>query len=297
MNPKGFILTNKYYEYSGIVNQANRIKEEFLKLGYDLPIIKNGNGFYIDENSKIVSNLSSYDFCVFLDKDKYTGTALETLGIRTFNKISSIIDCDDKTLTFLRIAGSNVKIPKTIPSPLCYNSDAVIDETYLKEVAKELGYPFVFKLGYSSLGKGVFLVKDFNEFLKLSNEYKFEAKCYQEFISSSYGKDVRIICIGGKFFSAIERVSETDFRSNGYLGGKGRKVEVSKEFISVAEKVAKLLKLDYMGIDLLYGKNNEPILCEVNSNAFFTLSESVTGKNVAKAYAEYIISQVNGEKK
>ena len=89
----------------------------------------------------------------------------------------------------------------------------------------------------------------------------------------------------------MQRKSETDFRSNVELGGEGKIVDVPKEFIEVAENTAKVLNLDYCGIDLLYGKDCEPIVCEVNSNAFFGGIERVTGKNVAKAYAEYLLSK------
>ena len=50
--------------------------------------------------------------------------------------------------------------------------------------------------------------------------------------------------------------------------------------------------LDYCGVDLLYGDNNEPIVCEVNSHAFFGGIEKVTGVNVAKAYAKYILNKI-----
>ena len=91
------------------------------------------------------------------------------------------------------------------------------------------------------------------------------------------------------------RYSTTDFRSNSALGGNQKPFEPSKDFIEVAEKVATLLDLDYMGIDLLFGSNGEPILCEVNSNAFFTAMENVCNVNVAKAYAEHIVKTVKNK--
>ena len=93
----------------------------------------------------------------------------------------------------------------------------------------------------------------------------------------------------------MQRKSETDFRSNAELGGKGYAYTPNAEFIAVAEKVAEILNLDYMGIDLLFGENGEPIVCEVNSNAFFGVMEQVSGVNVAKKYAEYIIKTVYGK--
>ncbi|MEG2116932.1 MAG: RimK family alpha-L-glutamate ligase, partial [Clostridia bacterium] len=64
------------------------------------------------------------------------------------------------------------------------------------------------------------------------------------------------------------------------------------QFIQISEKVAEILDLDYCGIDLLFGENGEPIVCEVNSNAFFGGIETVTHLNVAKRYAEYIYNLI-----
>ena len=53
------------------------------------------------------------------------------------------------------------------------------------------------------------------------------------------------------------------------------------------------MHIEYAGIDLLFGENDEPILCEINSNAFFEEFEKVTGINAAAAFAEMVISKVN----
>ena len=73
----------------------------------------------------------------------------------------------------------------------------------------------------------------------------------------------------------------------------GRFSEVVK---AAAEKCARVLCLDYCGVDLLFGDDDKPYVCEVNSNAFLGGIEAATGVNVAKAYAEYIIETVNKNK-
>lgn len=93
----------------------------------------------------------------------------------------------------------------------------------------------------------------------------------------------------------MERHSERDFRSNVELGGSAREVLVTEEMRHVAAVVSRTLSLDYCGIDLLYGKEGF-LVCEVNSNAFFGGIERVTGKNIAKRYAEYISDLVYGAK-
>ena len=291
---KGVIVVNAYCNLPSMLNQSLRLKEEFYKLGVEISIIKNDYYFNVNNNCEIDGEFENCDFCIYLDKDKYLGQFLEKKGIKTFNNISSIGVCDDKMQTYLSLIGSKINAPKTISAPLNYVNEEV-SFTELEKIANILKFPLVVKLSYSSLGKGVFLVNDINEFYNVVNAHKNDAKIYQEYVSSSFGKDARLICVGKKYLCAMLRKSTTDFRSNAELGGKGYEFIPNNEFIKVAEKVAEILNLDYMGIDLMFGKNGEPILCEVNSNAFFGVMEKVSGVNVAKAYAEYVYKSIYKE--
>ena len=99
-----------------------------------------------------------------------------------------------------------------------------------------------------------------------------------------------MIVIGGKSVAAMERVAqEGEFRSNVELGGKGRVITLSETYAETAEKAAQVLGLDYCGVDILETENG--LICEVNSNAFFEGIESVTGVNVARAYAKHILGK------
>ena len=115
---------------------------------------------------------------------------------------------------------------------------------------------------------------------------------YQEFVSSSEGRDERIIVIGKKAVAFMQRKNDKDFRANIELGGKAYFDVPPCEFVQVAQKVAEILDADYLGVDLLYDKSGLPLVCEVNSNAFFNGIESATGINIAAQYAEYIIKTV-----
>lgn len=293
---KGFIVRNAYFNAEQLEYQVGSIKRELENLGVAVDVVYNGYDCYLDDCANVITPYKDYDFCVYLDKDKYLGAMIETQGIPVFNKPRSIEICDDKLLTIIALSGKSVKVPKTFSAPLCFTKGAKVDENGVQKIIDELSLPLVAKKSFSSLGKGVFLINTKQELIDFINQNSFEPKIYQEFISSSYGRDIRIICIGKKYYSAMERYSESDFRSNSALGGKAKKVSPAKEYIEIAEKVANVLDLDYMGIDLLIGKDGEPIVCEVNSNAFFSTMDEVCGVNVAKAYAEYIVNKVGKNK-
>ena len=278
------ILINPYLDKASEFYQAERLKEEFSALGVLCDTRKNVSLAEIGDG--ILETLSKeYDACVYLDKDKYVPRMLEERGMRLFNRAAAVELCDDKMLTHIALAG-RVAMPRTIPAPLCYKEGAKCER-----VGESLGFPVVVKECFGSFGKQVYLAKDRGELERLSEELKFRPHLYQEFIEESAGRDLRVLCVGKNPIAAMKRTSEHDFRSNIGLGGKGEPFEPDGEVRRIAETVVSSLGLDYCGIDLLFGKKGY-LVCEVNSNAFFEGIERVTGVNVARAYAEYIVSEI-----
>ena len=289
---KGVIIINAFRIPNESVYQAERLKVEFEKLNVNVDIIDDGYLRAMVIDGSLSTEFSNYDFVVYLDKDKYLSSILEKSGLRLFNSHSSIRVCDDKGETYIALANSGISMPKTIFGALCYSKDCKINQATVCQIIDKIGLPLVVKECYGSMGKGIYLVNNRDELLDVMEKVKLKPHLFQEYLPYKKGVDVRVIVIGGKAVASMERRNEDDFRSNVAQGGDGVKVELSKEFKKTAEKVAKTLKLDYCGVDLLYGKDEKPFVCEVNSNAFIGGIEKVTGINVAKLYAEYIIKQI-----
>ena len=290
---RGLILTNAYVNTGDIAYQPDRLKQEFELLGVSADVLP--NDFFAVEISggNIVHSLQKYDFCIFLDKDKYVLKAIEKCGIPTYNGYEQITACDDKMLTFLELANCGIPMPKTLPGLLCFDSNATVKEQSVDIIIEKLGLPVIVKECFGSLGKGVHLAKTKDELTDICQRIKTKPHLFQQFVSSSYGKDVRVIVIGDEVVGAILRASDSDFRSNISSGGHGEKFKLSTEMKDLSLKVASLLKLKYCGMDFLFDLNGKPLLCEVNSNAFFKGFESVTGINVAKKYAEFILKDLS----
>lgn len=288
---KGIIITNAYTQLKSADYQALRLCDEFQKLGITAKTVKNKEFPCIIKDNKILNDYAEFDFAVYLDKDKYIAKMLEKKGIRLFNSADSIALCDDKMQTHIALSERGIPMPDTLPGALCYTNDAVIPDEMVDAVIEKLSLPMVVKESYGSLGKGVYLVSDRCELKTVMEKLKCTPHMFQKYIAESRGCDVRIIVIGGRYLCAMTRKSDTDFRSNIELGGVGMKFTPPDEYIEIAEKSARILDLDYCGIDILMGKDGG-LVCEVNSNAFFGGMEKTTGENVAKAYAEYIRSRI-----
>ena len=285
---KGVILTNAYKDIPQTRSQCARLKEELEKLHVSIDIMR--NDFFaanITSGGEIASKLSGYDFCIYLDKDKYISYMLEKAGIRLFNSARAIELCDDKMTTALALSNSGIPMPKTLPGLLCYDESAPLNEQALRIVEEELGYPVIVKSSFGSMGTGVFKAENFEELKGAASALKMQPHLFQQYIAESAGRDIRVIVIGGKAVAAMERISGGDFRSNIAIGGRGLKIDMPVQVKEMAEKAAALLNLDYCGADILFGKEGF-YLCEVNSNAFFDGIEAATGVNIAKLYANHI---------
>ena len=273
--------------------KIDRFTEEFNKLNVHVDVFVNNGTLAAIENNDVVINLPKADFVLYLDKDIYLARLLEKAGYRLFNKADFLKFCDDKMLTFIGCANKGIKMPKTIAGPLVYSTLKPSNYEFLDKVINELGLPMVVKKVYGSLGEGVYLVKTKEELKNLYTEIARNPIVFQEYIPSSFGKSIRVLIIDGKVFGAFIRKNDRDFRSNFGDNADGEPLTNGEKYLSFAEDIADKLNIEYAGIDLLVCQDGSPILCEINSNAFFEEFEKVTHLNVAKAYAEMVIKKVS----
>ena len=272
-----------------------RFKEEFAKMNCSLDVFANDGTLAFVKNNEVVVNIPKADFVLYLDKDIYLARLLEKAGYRLFNKADFIKFCDDKMLTFIGCSNLGIKMPTTFAGPLVYSSMKASNFDFLDTVIEELGFPMVVKKVYGSLGEGVYLVNDKEELIKLYKEIARNPIVFQRYIKTSYGKSIRVLIINGKVFGGFVRKNDADFRSNYGCDAGGEKLKDFEKYLGFAKDIADKLEIEYAGIDLLIDDNNEPILCEINSNAFFEEFEKVTGLNVAEAYAKMVLGKVGKE--
>lgn len=292
---KGTILTNAF-DHNGVQQRkVLRMQQEFCNLGVQVDVVSNDKFVaYIDDDGRVVDHADT-DFVLFFDKDKYTARLLEKQGVRLFNRATATEICDDKMLTHIVLADNGVPMPTTLSGALCYTAEGKPNDEYLQQVVDKLGFPLVVKQCYGSFGEQVYLVKDWAQLVATVDAVKDKAYLFQRYVSSSHGKDMRVIVIGGKVACAMLRQSnDGDFRSNVAHGGSATAVKVPLQIAQMCQRTAEIIGLDYCGIDVLLGE--QPLLCEVNSNAMFEAMEKATGVNVAKLYCQHIVDCVNNGK-
>lgn len=230
------------------------------------------------------------DFAIFWDKDVTFARRLQNCGVRCFNSSNAVELCDNKILTYSALSGT-VKIPKTLVAPKTFEGVGY-SQDFLQKAADIIGFPMVVKQAYGSFGKQVYLVRNFESLKKTVNEIGWRDFLIQEFIQSSVGRDMRVNVCGVEVCASMLRFNDSDFRSNISNGGSMKKFDISNEWSAAAIKACEVLGLDFAGVDVMFGADGEPVVCEVNSNPHFRSTLECTGVDMSERIIDLIISKL-----
>jgi len=279
-----FLKTDKFSElYTFFLNSAKKLNVELELLSGDKLVSVVQDDFL---------GFTLPDFVIFWDKDVYLAKRLEAKGVKIYNSADSIETCDNKILTTLKLNGK-VNMPKTLVVPKTFENVGYNNFDFLTKAETTLGYPFVIKEAFGSFGQQVYLATDRLKAESIFNKISYKDALIQEYISTSYGKDLRVVVVGDKVITCMLRVNENDFRSNVTNGGKAYRYEASDEQKEIAIKACKHIGLTFAGVDLLFGENDTPYVCEVNSNPHFKSTYLTTGVDASMEILKYIVNELN----
>ena len=173
-----------------------------------------------------------------LTQDEHQFEVLQALSLSNVlvNTPQAIGTCASKVLT------TALLMRHTIPSPRTLFTNSREDAVrFIKEQGR-----VVIKPVYGFDGNGIFLIN--------SPEHLGKPPYYlQEYVPND--RDFRIFVIDGKPVGAIMRISDT-LAHNIHQGGRGTPCEIDGEMGSIAGAAARVVGVDYGGVDLLrYGSS------------------------------------------
>lgn len=275
----GWLIINGFLNSSKFNEIYSWLKIAFEKRGHIIDVYTNS------ELSDIYEIEVKPDFVIFWDKDIPLAKRLEKMGLRLFNSSSVIENCDNKALTYIALSGE-VDMPETIIAPMTYRNIGYNNMDFVKKAVVRLGLPLIIKECYGSFGQQVYMANSLEEAVGIVENTR-EPLIFQEFISESRGRDVRINMVGDVAVASMLRYNQNDFRANITNGGNMESYNPGSAEIDIAKRACRVLGLDFGGVDILFSKKG-PLVCEVNSNAHFKNIYDCTGVNVAEYIAEYV---------
>lgn len=289
---KGYIIINGFLREEKFFSLYSALKQSADKAGLQLELKTNIELMCDIASGKTVANETLPPFAIFWDKDVRLAKTLEAAGMKLFNSASAIELCDDKSLTHIALM-NRVPQPKTVLIPLTFPRVGYTDCTFLEKIADYLGFPLVIKQCFGSFGAGVYLAGNMEEAKAALMKTAGGAAIAQQYIASSFARDIRAYIVGDKVAAAMLRHNESgDFRANVAQGGKADAYALNETQAALAVKTAQLLGCTFAGVDLLFGENGEMTVCEVNSNAHFAGISAATGVNIADKIIEAVVQRI-----
>ena len=267
---------------------CNRLVSEAKNAGIDLQII--GIHDTVLTEHGIFNNgkqLNSCDFVINRYKWGITKDEINKLAAKTYNSIEQFNIYINKYEQVKNLHSSAFIIPK-----YCMGT-SLLSYEYL---ADYLGTPFVAKGLESSMGNEIFLVENKTFYKELADKYGQDKEwLFEEFISSSFGRDIRFYSIRGNVVACMQRKSKADFRANVALGASVEPYEITPQIRQIARDIYDQTKLDFLGIDLLFG-TDKPYFCEINVMPGLEGIETSSGINIAKLIIDTIKGDFADEK-
>lgn len=283
MKISGYLIEK--YNNMGNAYSCQRLLEEAKKQNINLRMIGAIDTFVMEGkcyNRK--QQLDKQDFIINRYKYGKIKDCLNELVHKSYNNLSALNIYINKLEQLKNINSDHFIKPKYIAG--------FIDLPFTL-LADELKVPFVAKGLESSMGKEIFLIKNIEDYQKLAVFYPTSKEwLFEEFISSSYGRDMRLYCLRGEGIASMERSSNDDFRANVALGATVKKIQAESYFQDIAHDIYMQTGLDFIGLDLLYGKEL-PYFCEINVTAGLEGIEKATEINIAERIIQTIKEDFN----
>lgn len=278
----GSLVSDKF------IDQAKLMAEACHNAGVE-PIIYKNYEIIVDLSTPLKTKA---DFVIFLDKDILLATYLKDQGIPVFNDPEVIETCDNKAKQYIKLANASINMPITIVAPKVYPKFTIQDSGYFETVLEKLNLPLIIKEAHGSFGMKVYLIETKEQFFEKVEALRGVDFIFQQYIHSSYGRDIRVNTIGNEVVAAMYRHSETDFRANITNGGQAEKIELTTAQKDLAIRAAQAVGADFAGVDLLFGDDEQPLVCEVNAASHIRNIYNVTGINVGDAFVQHILKKL-----
>lgn len=186
------------------------------------------------------------------------GAVSALLGIPWVNGPKAVLTSRNKGGVLARLAQEGVSVPETVMV-----SDPV-DDRELEAAFTDFDPPVVVKPNSATRGVGVTKVEDSDslrgvaDYLELIHDFRAtgdKSFLIQEFVPDA--RDYRVMVIDGEYVGAVEReLPDTaraagQWKQNVHQNATATRVDLPTELQTLAERVANILEIQYLGVDLL----------------------------------------------
>jgi len=197
------------------------------------------------------------------------------LDVPWVNGRDAVLTSRNKAGVLARLGNAGIPVPETVmlSSP--------VEEAEILQAADRLGYPVVVKPNSTTRGTGVARAEDpdsllgISDYLDLVHDYRAtgdKSFLLQEFLPDA--RDYRAMVLDGEYVGAVERrlgdpdananAEDDRWKHNVHRGAEATGVTLDEERQELVERVADVLGIDFLGVDLLVSEDRV-IVTETNA--------------------------------
>lgn len=208
---------------------------------------------------------------------------LEDLGTKVINSPSSIERTVDKYLTAVLLKREGIPVPPTI---------AVENFRDAMDAFRRLRGDVVIKPLFGSFGIGIVRITDEDTAYRVFKAINLARGVFylQKFIPHG-NEDLRVFIVGDEIVAAMKRVGES-WKTNIAQGGIPKRVNLTSEIEEISIKAAKILGLEYTGVDLIEGEDGKIYVTELNSTPAWRGLQEVSETDIAERIVDYVVRSI-----
>ncbi len=207
---------------------------------------------------------------------------LEKLGVRVVNSAAAIERTVDKYFTSFLLADAGIPTPRTLVTE---DFDAAL------AACREMG-DIILKPLFGSEGKGMVRISDEETAYRVLRSWELNRYIYyiQEYLPH-FQQDIRAFVAGDQVVAAMRRTGN-GWKTNFSKGATVEPVQLSAEMEALALKAARLLNLDYAGVDLMPSENGQTYVLEINSIPGWRGLQKTTHQNIAEQVIHHVLDRL-----
>jgi len=212
--------------------------------------------------------------------------ALRELGVTVWNDARTIERCVDKSMTSFLLSRAGIATPATWATESYEQAYSIVES----EAAEG---PLVLKPLFGSQGRGLMLIRKLAD-LPQAEQAAGRVFYLQRFIGAERHDgyhDFRLLVVQGRVVAAMRRHS-SHWVTNIKRGGRPVAVAVNDEMKTLALRAAAAVGANFVGVDIVYGTDERPVVLEVNSMPAWSGLQRVTPVSIATVFADALAAEL-----
>jgi RimK family alpha-L-glutamate ligase len=212
--------------------------------------------------------------------------ALSELGVTVWNDARAIERCVDKSMTSFLLSRAGIATPATWALESYEHARAIVE----REAAEG---PLVLKPLFGSQGRGLMLIREPQD-LPPIEQTAGRVFYLQRFIGAERREgyhDFRLLVVQGRVIAAMRRHS-SHWITNIKRGARPVAAAVNDEMKTLALRAAAAVGANFVGVDIVYGPDERPVVLEVNSMPAWSGLQKVTSISIASVFADALAAEL-----